>query len=509
MVRASTARRTCCAAAAATRRRRSTSPWPSPVPVLACGAELKSTIALARDRHVFLSHHIGDLKNYDAYRVVRRGDRARRAAVRDHARARRPRPPPGLRVDGARPRAGRVARRRRPSACSTTTATSPRASPTAGVDGPVIGVAFDGTGYGPDGTVWGGEFLVADLLGFERVGWLAPVPLPGGDAAAHEPWRMAASYLDVLGEADDAPAALAAGVRWADVRGDGPGRRQRPADVVGRAAVRRRRRARSASAARAPTRGRRRSSWRRIVDPAEHGAYPMAHRRVARSSVPTSSPPRWPTTAPAWRRAVDRRPLPPRAGRRRGGDGAAGSRRRPACATVALSGGVFANVVLLRSAHARADGRRASACCATGGSRATTAASASARPSSPRPATAPAGDQADAAPHHLVVERDRRLLDAVHRRRRARRSRRRARRAPCPAVVAGEADRASPRRRASASPASTFGDVPLVDRATTASPGRASVASWRANTTSKLTSLASAVTVATSSPSAQPLAPSA
>jgi hypothetical protein len=62
----------------------------------------------------------------------------------------------------------------------------------------VIGVAFDGTGYGTDGTIWGGEFLVADLAGFERAGHLAPVPMPGGAAAIRQPWRMAAAYLDAV-----------------------------------------------------------------------------------------------------------------------------------------------------------------------------------------------------------------------------------------------------------------------------------------------------------------------
>jgi hydrogenase maturation protein HypF len=67
----------------------------------------------------------------------------------------------------------------------------------------VIGVAFDGTGYGIDGTIWGGEFLVADLAGFERGGHLAPVPMPGGAAAIRQPWRMAAAHLGALDAACD------------------------------------------------------------------------------------------------------------------------------------------------------------------------------------------------------------------------------------------------------------------------------------------------------------------
>ena len=69
-----------------------------------------------------------------------------------------------------------------------------------GADGPVIGVAFDGTGFGTDGTIWGGEFLAADLATFERGGHLAPVPMPGGAAAIRQPWRMAAAYLGASAE---------------------------------------------------------------------------------------------------------------------------------------------------------------------------------------------------------------------------------------------------------------------------------------------------------------------
>jgi hydrogenase maturation protein HypF len=62
----------------------------------------------------------------------------------------------------------------------------------------VIGVAFDGTGYGGDGTIWGGEFLVADLKGFHRVGRLEHVPMPGGAAAIKKPYRMALGYVHAL-----------------------------------------------------------------------------------------------------------------------------------------------------------------------------------------------------------------------------------------------------------------------------------------------------------------------
>ena len=64
-----------------------------------------------------------------------------------------------------------------------------------GLDEPVIGVSFDGTGYGTDGAIWGGEFLVGDYRRFRRAAHFRYVGMPGGDQAIHEPWRMAVAHL--------------------------------------------------------------------------------------------------------------------------------------------------------------------------------------------------------------------------------------------------------------------------------------------------------------------------
>jgi hydrogenase maturation protein HypF len=167
-------------------------PWPFPRPVLACGAELKSTFCVAKGRHAFVSHHIGDLENYETLRSFTEGIRHFRrlfdvtpAVVAHDLHPEYLSTKYAMDLDGVEP-LGVQHHHAHVASCLADN----------GEAGPVIGVAFDGLGYGTDGTVWGGEILAADLRGFERLGHLDPVPLPGGTAAIREPWRMAAAYLD-------------------------------------------------------------------------------------------------------------------------------------------------------------------------------------------------------------------------------------------------------------------------------------------------------------------------
>ena len=194
------------------RRSRGYAPFPVRLPfesrpVLALGAELKSAVCVTRGPYAFMSPHVGDLENVETY-VSYQGMVERMAElfrVRPEAIAHDLHPDYrstryALGLDPALPRVAVQHHHAHVAACMAEHRLA----------GPVIGVAFDGAGYGTDGAVWGGEFLVADYTGFERVGHLGYVPMPGGDRAAREPFRMALAHLlHAFGEWDS---------RWPAVR---------------------------------------------------------------------------------------------------------------------------------------------------------------------------------------------------------------------------------------------------------------------------------------------------
>ncbi|GAA3257021.1 carbamoyltransferase HypF [Nonomuraea helvata] len=169
-----------------------TLPYEAPRHILGCGAELKSTFCLGKGRHAFVSPHIGDLENYETLRSYAEGIEhfAALFGVRPEVVAYDPHPEylsskhaldlSDVELTAVQHHHAHIA------SCLADN----------GEHGRVIGVAFDGLGYGLDGTLWGGEFLLADLVSFERAGHLAPVPMPGGSAAIRQPWRMAAAYLE-------------------------------------------------------------------------------------------------------------------------------------------------------------------------------------------------------------------------------------------------------------------------------------------------------------------------
>jgi hydrogenase maturation protein HypF len=164
-------------------------------PLVAVGAQLASTFCVARDREAFVSAHLGDLDAPEAIESFRRD-----LAIY-------------LEMLGVEPR--RVAHDLHPDYASTAWALEQsQLEPIAvqhhhahaaacmaehGITGEVLALVFDGTGYGPDGTLWGGELLRCDLVAFERLAHLEPVPLPGGEAAVREPWRAAAAHLERAG----------------------------------------------------------------------------------------------------------------------------------------------------------------------------------------------------------------------------------------------------------------------------------------------------------------------
>ncbi|HKW26704.1 MAG TPA: carbamoyltransferase HypF [Terriglobales bacterium] len=160
-------------------------------PVLAVGGELKNAICLTQGRHAFLSQHVGDLENVQACYFFEEAITHLEKVLEIQPQA--------------------VAHDLHPDYFSTRWARRQKDLPLVGVqhhhahiascmaenglDGRVIGIALDGTGYGTDGCIWGGELLLANYRDFERAGHLESVSMPGGEAAIREPWRMAVSYL--------------------------------------------------------------------------------------------------------------------------------------------------------------------------------------------------------------------------------------------------------------------------------------------------------------------------
>jgi len=182
------------------RRARGYSPSPVRLPyksrkILACGGELKNTFCLAQDEYAFISQHIADMENLETLEHYKNTielykklfsiepeiiahdlhpDYLSTSYAREMAEAN-----PGIKIYPVQHHHAHIV------SCMVEN----------GVTKPVIGVAFDGSGYGSDGCIWGGEFLVADYKSFKRLGHLEYMPLPGGDAAIKKPYRTAAGYI--------------------------------------------------------------------------------------------------------------------------------------------------------------------------------------------------------------------------------------------------------------------------------------------------------------------------
>jgi hydrogenase maturation protein HypF len=183
------------------RRSRGYAPFPIPLPfevppILAAGAELKNAFCLARDRYAFQSQHIGDLQNYETLGSFEDG-------VSHFERLFRIQPeilaydlhPDYLATRYCLDRAEREGMDAVGVQHHHAHIASCMAENGLHGDRPVIGVSFDGTGFGEDGAIWGGEFLLSDYHNYRRPFHLEYVGLPGGDKAAREPWRIALAWL--------------------------------------------------------------------------------------------------------------------------------------------------------------------------------------------------------------------------------------------------------------------------------------------------------------------------
>jgi len=186
------------------RRSRGYAPYPIHLPfavpqILAVGGELKNTFCLTRDRYAFLSQHIGDMENYETLTFFEEMvEQLKRTFRIDPEIIAHDLHPAYLSTRYAQGHA---------SAYETEVAIQHHHAQVASCmaehglsgDRPIIGVAFDGTGYGTDGAIWGGEFLIMDYASFRRAAHLKYVPLPGGDAAIRRPYRVALAHLWAAG----------------------------------------------------------------------------------------------------------------------------------------------------------------------------------------------------------------------------------------------------------------------------------------------------------------------
>ena len=175
-------------------------PVECPHPILAVGGQLKSTFALGLGRHAILSHHLGDLDHYAAFRAFERDILLYQELFSlEPAQVVHDQHPDYASTDYALKRAAMrtAAREEQPFLIAVQHHHAHMASCMAehSLGEPVIGVTFDGTGAGSDGAIWGGEFLTGDYRSFRRAAHLRYVGMPGGDQAIREPWRMALSHL--------------------------------------------------------------------------------------------------------------------------------------------------------------------------------------------------------------------------------------------------------------------------------------------------------------------------